>query len=212
MGDCGSNILWMILLGIIVLISSGIGAIHRQFQYIESSCHVIKSRAYDRKCEGRNKVNCYQPIWTVLYDIPEVDAEPLRIEIRSNSLLSLTEALNRVEEYRVCSVFCYIQRLFCLQSDRLMVNYTCYRNGVKPEVLWKRPNRRALIIGLTLGVLLVVFAFGCWLLYRIYWKRMRRRKHLASRTSPTDVGEADGQELENVTQTDDRPSNLPTSV
>lgn len=94
---------------IICLICYGVGSMiyygtteyYRSITYIKNFCQVTKSDIDDSKCDGSNGDQCYQPIWAVLYDKPNIDDEPIPGEIHSKTLLSLSDANARVDQYKV---------------------------------------------------------------------------------------------------------------
>jgi len=91
-----------ILVATIDLIYYGSTEFYRIRIYIKNFCQVIKSDADGWNCHGKNVGKCYQPVWAVLYDKPDIDDEPVAGVIRSKIFLSLTDAVSRVKEYQVC--------------------------------------------------------------------------------------------------------------
>ncbi len=85
----------LIYLGLIILYISvnliyyGGTEYYQARTFIENHCQVTKSDIDDSSC-GKNKgQDCYQPVWAVLYDKPDIDDEPVQGEIHLKSLLSL---------------------------------------------------------------------------------------------------------------------------
>jgi len=105
----GKKILYfVILVATIDLIYYGSTEFYRARTYIKNFCQVTKSDADDWNYHGKNDQKCYQPVWAVLYDKPDIDDEPVEGVIRSKSFLSLTDAVSRVKEYQVVKITCSI--------------------------------------------------------------------------------------------------------
>lgn len=75
---------------------------YRARTYIKNLCQVTKSDIDDASCGEDKHQDCYQPVWAVLYDKPDIDDKPVEGEIHSKDLLSRTQANTRVDQYQVC--------------------------------------------------------------------------------------------------------------
>jgi hypothetical protein len=91
----------IIVYATINLIHYGGTEYYRARTYIKNFCQVTKSDIDDSNCGEEKDQKCYQPVWTVLYDKPNIDDEPVQGEIHSKNLLSLTDANNQVDQYQV---------------------------------------------------------------------------------------------------------------
>ena len=89
------------LFTICILIYHGSTEYYRARTYIENVCQVTQSDIDDSNCGEKKDKDCYRPVWAVLFDKPDIDDKPVEGEIHWNSLLSLTQANSRVDQYQV---------------------------------------------------------------------------------------------------------------
>ena len=84
-----------------ILLSYGGGEYQLARAYIKNFCDVTKFDIDDSSCGENQDLNCYRPVWTVLYDKPDIDDVPVRGEIHFESLLSLPQVRRQVDQYQV---------------------------------------------------------------------------------------------------------------
>ena len=103
MADFASNLqiccLPLIIAG--MLLGYGGGEYHRARAYTKNFCQVTKFDIDDSSCGENQNLNCYRPVWAVLYDKPDIDDKPVQGEIHFESLLSLPQANRQVDQYQV---------------------------------------------------------------------------------------------------------------
>jgi hypothetical protein len=95
----------VLLVAAFVLIVGGIIEIHKSRTYIKNDCQVIASDTVEFICNDNGSDCRYKPVWTVLYDRPNDNDEPIKAEIDPSYLdtKSEAEAIKKQMEYEVIS-------------------------------------------------------------------------------------------------------------
>ncbi|CAF1076009.1 unnamed protein product [Didymodactylos carnosus] len=133
-----------------ILTFSGIFEVHKSRTYIKNFCQVIQSDTEELDCNDNGSDCDYRPVWTVMYDRPNDNDEPIQAVINSSQLETKSEAdaVKKQMEYKVDQI------------------YTCYHNPHKHIVQWKQPSKlrgSLLIAGGGFCLLTAVIAVWVWL-------------------------------------------------